>query len=248
MDFPPDSPIARRLFAASTAPTRAAEYSGLRPSPPCSPTSSPHAPEVAELKAEVASLSAALHAVLARLPGLVEAAIASADPAIAPDADGCNPAPTHVDPAHVDPTAHVDHALAPDADGCDPATALAPDADGCQPAPIDGQKATGGPAQFALPCVSVTGGLQQQLQSASKCLMSQVRLKLHDPMLYSDQGKRFTPNCKALHAWAKQLQPEIFSRFEDGTACPGAEALIAMAEFKAELQAWLDPAACTMAV
>jgi hypothetical protein len=59
--------------------------------------------------------------------------------------------------------------------------------------------------------------------------------------------KRFTPNVRALYAWAKQQMPEVFKVFEENTLQPGFEAQQALRDFKESMEDWLDPSWYTMA-
>ena len=67
---------------------------------------------------------------------------------------------------------------------------------------------------------------------ASQELLRVLQLEESDPLLYSTAVKRFTPNVRALYAWAKQQMPEVFKVFEENTLQPGFEAQQALRDFK----------------
>ena len=84
-------------------------------------------------------------------------------------------------------------------------------------------------------------------QYASNKMLRKFQLKETDPLLYSTDKKRLTPNCKALYGWGKAGMPEIFDRFERETARTGHSALQAIKDFKEEIGDCWTPSKYTMA-
>ena len=80
----------------------------------------------------------------------------------------------------------------------------------------------------------------------SRTLLFGIKLKDHDPLLYSDHGKRFTTTVPALYAWGKLTSPAAFAALENQVLRPGAESARVISEFLATIKAWLEPATCTL--
>ena len=59
------------------------------------------------------------------------------------------------------------------------------------------------------------------MRSSSYALLLWVRFAVHDPSLFSDQGKRWTANCASLFAYIHKERPDLTEMFLDEIARPG---------------------------
>ena len=231
---------ARRLFSPSQAPPPTdvlpTAQDGLEEDflPPADAVIDP---EVAALRQELGEIRAAHAASQLALAELMAAHESRAMPAGA-----APPIPTVLDPALRSNLRSATSAPLPDGP---PAAALAALN---ATTPPDGPPAAAlNDANPALPLLEVEGRSAApaqdpiELERPSRILLYKQQLKLHDPTLFSDTGKRLTTTVPSLYAWIRQNSPNTVAQLEEDVHCPGVSANGIIQEFLAAVQAWLRP-------
>ena len=68
-----------------------------------------------------------------------------------------------------------------------------------------------------------------------------LRLKDHDPPMFSDSAKRWTTNGASLYSFIRQVRQELCCSLEESVQNPGSAAHKAMQGFVSTITGWLTP-------
>ena len=251
-----NSPVARMLFGSAerevppTVPVAQAQVDAnlLAPMPQTPPSSDEEAADVRELRRDVESLSQQLAAALTMLNTLSVSAAAATEAAQSAAAAAAVAAAAAQNVAQVPAQAPVQAQFAPLNPLFAPAAAEAEqDQSNAVEAAAAAATAAITAAQNAKNTQNAASADKSRLfDYTSQVLLRMLQLEESDPLLYSTATKRFTPNVRALYAWAKQQMPEVFKTFEGNTLQPGFEAQQALRDFRVSMEDWLNPSWYTM--